>query len=333
VLAAAVAAAVAAPLVGQVRNAQHAQQAPAQPAPAQPPAAPLTPQLSPPPVDPAKVIASSGDVKVTAGDFEAAVASLPAQLQGAASQPALRKRLVDRIIQIKLLAAEAKRRNLEADPKVKQQEQMLQREIDMQRDQILANALAQSFSADDAADKAYFDANKPKFDNMKARHILIRTPDSPVPVGAGKKQLTEAQAKAKADQIKQRLDKGEDFAAIAKAESDDTGSGLKGGDLGTFAPWTMDATFAKAAQGLRKDQISPPVKTQFGYHIIQLLDDSPRTYEQAKSEVAEARMNALMEQLKKDGSTTYDPGFFGDAANPGPTTKPASATGSAKAGA
>lgn len=324
VLAAAVAAAVAAPLVAQVHSAQQAQQAQAhQPATAPPAAAPLTPQLSPPPVDPNKVIATAGDVKVTAGDFDAAVKSLPAQLQAAANQPALRKRLVDRIIQIKLLAGEAKRRNLQDKPAVKEQEQLLQREIEMQRDQILANALAQSFSSDDAADKAYFEAHKANFDDMKARHILIRTPDSPVPLAAGKQAMTDAQAKAKAEQIKQRLDKGEDFAAIAKSESDDTGSGLKGGDLGTFAPWTMDPTFAKAAQGLKKDQISQPVKTQFGYHIIQLLGDTPRTYDQAKSEVAEARMNALMEQLKKEGSTTYDPAFFGEAANPqAPNAKP-----------
>ena len=336
ILAAAVAAAVTVPLVAQVKNAQTAQQAAqpqsAAPAPQGAAAPALPPATQPVPVDPNKVIATSGDITVTAGDFEAAVSTLPPQLQSAAQQPALKKRLVDRIIQIKFLSQEAKRRNLEDDPKVKQQEQTLQRQIDMQKEQILANALADSLSKDEAGDRAYFDANKSKFDNMKARHILVRTPDSPVPLAEGKKELNDAQAKAKADQIKQRLDKGEDFATIAKAESDDTGSGIKGGDLGTFAPWTMDATFAKAAQGLQKNQVSPPVKTQFGYHIIQLLDDTPRTYDQAKGEVAEARMNALMEELKKNGTTNYDPGFFGGAVNgAAPTTRPASASGSAAA--
>jgi len=183
VLAAAVAAAVSVPLVAQVKNAQNAQQA-AQPqlgAPApQPPGAGavLPPATQPAPVDPNKVIATAGDITVTAGDFDAAVATLPAQLQAAAQQPALKKRLADRIIQIKFLSQEAKRRKLEDDPKVKKQEETLQRQIDMQKDQILANALAESLTADDAGDRAYFDANKAKFDNMKARHILVRTPDS-----------------------------------------------------------------------------------------------------------------------------------------------------------
>ena len=333
VLVAAIAAAVTMPLLAQVKNARTQEQARQQPAAAPEPAAPaLPPATQPAPVDPNKVILTSGDITVTAGDFDAAVATLPPQYQAAVSQPALKKKLADRIVQIKLLAREAKQRNVEDDPKVKQQEETLKRQIDLQTDQILANALADKLAKDDVGDKAYFDANKAKFDNMKARHILIRTPDSPVPLETGKKELTEAQAKTKADQLKQRLDKGEDFATIAKAESDDKGSGAKGGDLGTFAPWTMDATFSKAAQGLQKNQISQPVKTQFGYHIIQLLDDSPRTYEQAKTEVSEARMNSLMEDLKKNGgTTTYDPGFFGTgpAANEsGPTTRPAAASGS-----
>lgn len=291
---------------------------PAAPQPTAPAPAPI------PPTDPNKVIVTAGDITVTAGDFDAAVATLPAQYQAALGQPAVRKKLADRIVQIKLLAREAENRKVEDDPKIKHQ-------IELQRDQLLANALADKLSKDDAGDKAYFDANKSKFDNMKARHILIRTPDSPVPLDPGKKELTEAQAKTKADQIKQRLDKGEDFAAIAKTESDDKGSGAKGGDLGTFAPWTMDSTFSQAAQHLQKNQVSQPVKTQFGYHIIQLLDDSPRTYEQAKTEVSEARMNALMEELKKNGGgTTYDPAFFGGGSDSAPTTRPASASGAAQ---
>ena len=331
VLIAAVAAAVSMPLLAQVKNARPQEQSRQQPAAAAEPAAPaLPPATLPAPVDPNKVVATAGDVTVTAGEFEAAVATLPPQYQAAVSQPALRKKLADRIVQIKLLSREARQRNVENDPKVKLQEETLNRQLNLQKDQILANALADTLAKDDAGGKAYFDANKSKFDNMKARHILIRTPDSPVPQEMGKKELTDAQAKTKADQIKQRLDKGEDFATIAKAESDDMGSGAKGGDLGTFAPWTMDATFSKAAQGLQKNQISQPVKTQFGYHIIQLLDNSPRTYDQAKTEVSEARMNALMEELKKNGgATTYDPGFFGLGPNEsGPTTRPASASGS-----
>ena len=123
------------------------------------------------------------------------------------------------------------------------------------------------------------------------------------------------------------MTKGEDFGVIAKAESDDKGSGAKGGDLGTFSPWKMDSTFSKATLSLKKNEISAPVKTQFGYHIIQLLDDTPRTYDEAKGEVGEAQWGQLVNSLKDKGKPEYDPSFFGGSgsADASPTTQPAAA--------
>jgi peptidyl-prolyl cis-trans isomerase C len=314
-LVAALAGVASIPLIAQVRsNQQQPQVAQAQPLGA-PPAAAL-PATRPAPVDPNKVLASAGNVKITGADFEAVIATVPPQYTTRLNDPNVRKQLVDRLVRIKLLAEEAERRKLDQKPDVK-------RQLDMQRAEILTNALAQDLqgSTNDAADRAYFDANKSSFDDVKARHILIRTPDSPVPVGAGKKALSDAEAKAKAEQVETQLKKGGDFAAIAKSESDDVSSGLKGGDLGTFAPWKMDPVFAKATLGLQKNQISDPVKTQFGYHIIQLLDDTPRNYEQAKGEIGQARWSALVSELGDKYKTEYDPEFFGA----GPTTRPANA--------
>jgi peptidyl-prolyl cis-trans isomerase C len=323
-LIAAVTAAVSVPLIGQVKKAQSAAASGQQtqqagiPAPGAQPAVPAAKPL--PSVDPSKVILTQGDISVTAGEFNAAVSTLPPQYAAALADPALKKRIADQIVQVKLLASEAKKRGLQDKPQVKQQ-------LEMQTDEVLVNALAKEIqgSENEKDERAYFDANKSNFDNVKARHILIRTPGSPVPVEAGKKELTDAEAKSKADQIEQRLAKGEDFATIAKAESDDKGSGLKGGDLGTFAPWKMDSTFSKATLGLQKNQVSPPVKTQFGYHIIQLLDDQPRTFDEAKSEVGEARWSQLVSALKEKGKPEYDPTFFGGTAEKegGPTTQPA----------
>jgi parvulin-like peptidyl-prolyl isomerase len=320
----AVAAAVSVPLIAQVKRAQLAANPPVeQPVPAAEPQAapqPTAPPTTMPVVDPSKVIVTQGELKITAGEFNAAVSNLPAQYLAAVSDPAIRKRIAGQLIQVKQLAAEAKRRGLQDKPQVKAQ-------LELQSSEVLANALAKELQAGDneAEQRAYFDANKSNFDDVKARHILIRTPGSPVPV-SGKKELTDAEAKAKADQIEQRLSKGEDFATIAKAESDDTSSGLKGGDLGTFAPYKMDSTFAKAALSLQKNQVSPPIKTQFGYHIIQLLDDAPRTYDQAKGEVSEARWSQLLNSLKDQGKTEYDPGFFGGAPDSTPPgTQPAGA--------
>jgi parvulin-like peptidyl-prolyl isomerase len=76
---------------------------------------------------------------------------------------------------------------------------------------------------------------------------------------------------ATANMVRQRLQAGEDFAKVASEVSTDTATKAKGGDLGWFARGTMVAEFEAAAFSLKVGEISQPVKSQFGYHIIQVL--------------------------------------------------------------
>lgn len=329
VLVAAIAGAVSIPLISQVRNSQAAREQEArQAANAQQalPAGPAAPETALPAVkhvevDPKKVVASYGDIRLTAGDFEAVMKQLGPKAEMVDTQPALKKQLAQNLLQVKVLAAEAEHRKLDEDPEIK-------RQLAFSREQVLAQALEKSGQggADDKGDRAYFDANKSQFDKMKARHILIRTPGSPVPLAPGQKEMTDAQAKAKADEIEKQLANKGDFATIAKAESDDKGSGLKGGDLGSFSAWNMDTTFAKAAQALQPNQISAPIKTRFGYHVIELLEDKPQTFEEAKSEVGQARLQQLVAGMA--GGAHFDSAFFGlpPEPNDGPATRPAATT-------
>ena len=320
-LAGAVMVAVTVPLVSQVRQAQSKVASTAEEQVA-PPSGGIgglgLPPASQPAVDPNKVIARAGDLVCTAGEYEQVAASVPPQFAAQLAQPAIKKRIADQIIRMKALSKEAEKRKLDEKPEVK-------RKLEMQRNEVLTQALAEELqgSTNQQADKAYFDANKSAFDDVKARHILIRTPESPVPQDATKKALSEAEAKAKADQIEKQIKGGGDFAAIAKTESDDKSSGAKGGDLGTFSPWKMDPVFSKALLGLQKNQVSDPVKTQFGYHIIQMLDDTPKTFDQAKGEIGQARWSAFLTQLGDQAKTDYDPSFFGTGV--GSTTQPAAA--------
>ena len=79
-------------------------------------------------------------------------------------------------------------------------------------------------------------------------------------------------AKAKADAIYAKLAAGEDFAVLAKSDSDDTFSGEQGGQLDWFEQGVMDEAFDAALFSLDKGQYSAVVKTNFGYHIVKLLD-------------------------------------------------------------
>ncbi len=99
-------------------------------------------------------------------------------------------------------------------------------------------------------------------DQVKVRHILIS-----VPKGADAK--TDAAAKAKAEDVLKQLRAGGDWAALAKKYSDDPGSKEQGGELGMLQHGVTVPEFDKAAFSLNPGQISEPIKTQFGYHVIQ----------------------------------------------------------------
>ncbi|WP_322844092.1 SurA N-terminal domain-containing protein [Pseudomonas sp. B33.4] len=98
-------------------------------------------------------------------------------------------------------------------------------------------------------------------EQRRAAHILIEVND----------KTTEAQAKAKIEDVQARLAKGEKFEALAKEFSQDPGSANNGGDLGYAGPGVYDPAFEKALYSLSKDQVSEPIRTDFGYHLIKLL--------------------------------------------------------------
>ncbi|MBU2513071.1 SurA N-terminal domain-containing protein [bacterium] len=116
----------------------------------------------------------------------------------------------------------------------------------------------------------YYEANKEtEFTNKESflsRHILISTAND-----AGDEELTEARKKA--DQIySQIIEQPDQFAALAKKYSDDSGSATKGGDLGWVEKGSFVAEFESAIDLLKKNEISKPFKSAFGYHIVELVD-------------------------------------------------------------
>ena len=100
---------------------------------------------------------------------------------------------------------------------------------------------------DDAAVEKYYNEHKSDYEVLKARHILIRVKGAPMQAVAGKPELTDEEALAKAQDDTQATGGGEDFATLAKAESDDAGSGAQGGELGEFHKGMMVPPFETAA--------------------------------------------------------------------------------------
>ncbi len=124
-------------------------------------------------------------------------------------------------------------------------------------------------------------------EQTKARHILI-TPNELVDEQAAIERLR---------QLRLRLDSGDDFAALARTHSDDRGSALQGGDLGWISPGQMVPEFEEVMAATDKDQISAPFRSEFGWHILQVLDR--RSYD-GTDEVRRAKAREAVMARKRE---------------------------------
>jgi parvulin-like peptidyl-prolyl isomerase len=262
-------------------------------------------------VPPDKVVLVVNDMKFTAKQFNDLVEALPEQLRDRARGPGKRD-FAQNLVRVLVLADEGKNRKIDQTPEFKLQQQI-------QVDNLLAGKtfaqLAEGLKVDDAEERAFYEAHKQDYEQVRARHILIRAAGSPAPAEPGKKELSDAEALAKAQDIRKKLAAGGDFTALAAQDSDDAGTKDKGGDLNFFKHGQMVPQFDQAAFSLKVGEISEPVKTQFGYHIIKV--EARKTYEDSKPEI-DRRLRSemaqkMMEDLEKKANPTFDTDFFGPA--------------------
>ncbi len=126
-----------------------------------------------------------------------------------------------------------------------------------------------------------------------ARHILVRTDEI----------TSDREARIRLEQLYQRIQGGEDFAALARAHSDDKASALKGGDLGWVTPGDLVPKFEEVMNSLEIGQLSQPFRTQFGWHIVQVLDRREKDVT-AESKRDEARL-AIRKRKSEEALQLY----------------------------
>jgi len=260
------------------------------------------------PVVPAdKVVISVGDQKITAAQFNQLVDMLPEQSRVAA-RGANRQQFANDVVRVLVLYQEGKRRKLDENPAFQTQAQF-------QVENLLAARTYAALSAiSDAELRQYYDGHKAEFIRVKARHILIRAKGSPIPLESGQKELTDEEALAKAQDLRKKIVGGADFATLAKQESDDAGSKGKGGQLDTFQKGQMVQPFEEAAFSLKVGDLSQPVRSPFGYHLIQVQERTEPTFEEAKTEIARRlqpeKSKEALDNLVKGSSVVIDQDFF-----------------------
>jgi peptidyl-prolyl cis-trans isomerase C len=211
------------------------------------------------------VLAKVNGQAIHFSDLKAAAETLPPQARTMPPQQ-LYPMLLDQLIDAQALLVEAKKTGLDKDPDVQRTMQFAQ---DRALETSLLSKVVRPQTTDDAV-KARYDeqyAGKAGETEVHARHILV---------------ADEATAK----KIIVDLKKGGDFAALSKQYSKDPGAAQQGGDLGFFKKGDMVPEFADTAFALKDKEIAPaPVKSQFGWHVIQTLEHrtaEPQSFDQVR---------------------------------------------------
>ncbi|HEY8130274.1 MAG TPA: peptidylprolyl isomerase [Thermoanaerobaculia bacterium] len=284
-----------------------AQEKPAAPATAAPQPATATTTTTAP-ADP--VIITAGTVSIHKSDFEMAVKSLPAEYQSYALGPG-KKQFADDYLRMKLLAAEGVKNGIDKSPDVVKQLDLLKENLVAQEQ---LKRIDSSITVSDAELKKAYEGNKKDYEQVKARHILIAFKGSPA-AQKGKKELTDAEAKAKAETLRSEIVSGKaKFEDVAKKESDDAESGKNGGELGTFGRGQMVPEFEEAAFTAKVGDVTPVVKTQFGYHIIRVDEHASTPFEQVKAtlekNMKQKKLRDTLDAMKDSVKPTYDETYF-----------------------
>ncbi|MBK5101874.1 MAG: peptidyl-prolyl cis-trans isomerase [Desulfobacteraceae bacterium] len=138
--------------------------------------------------------------------------------------------------------------------------------------QFIDRQFAQKVTISGEETKSYYDSHLDSFkqpEEVKASHILIK-------IDSQAKESQKTEARKKLEEVQKKLNKGDDFAALAKEFSQGPSS-AKGGDLGYFRRGQMVKPFEEAAFALRPGEVSDIVETRFGYHLIKIFDKRPET--------------------------------------------------------
>ncbi len=215
---------------------------------------------------------------ITSEELESKLSVLSPQVKSHYSSSAGKLEFLDNLITGEVVLQEGVRLGLDKDKNV------LARLEDAKRE-ILINAMVEKVVSEKLGEeqvKKYYEDHKKDFKQVKASHILVNQ---------------EAQAK----DIYKQLKEGADFSELAKKYSVDTGTKDNGGDLGYFTRGQMLEPFEKMAFSLKVNKFGEPVKTDYGYHVIKVLDiKDPKKFEEMSSvDISNVKRKMLNEEIEK----------------------------------
>jgi parvulin-like peptidyl-prolyl isomerase len=302
--------------------------APAVQAPAGTPLAPAVP-TPPAPLPPDTVVVEVNGKKYTAAEVDKLITMLPAQYQQAArAQP----QLLSQVFLMRRLAEDAEKAGLDQKAPYKAQ-------IEMSRMQTLSTAeltdFNNSMTITEEDEQKYYKDNPDKFKEVKVRVIYIAFNPMPAkPAADGKpatdapKVVTEAEAKAKIEDLAKQIQGGADFGKLARDLSDDKASAAKDGDFGVikqdsaYPPGIKNAVFA-----LKQGEMSAPIRQPTGFYLIRAEEINQRSFKDAYVQIGPAARQAKFEEWLKNLRAQYsvkveNPAYFSAPRAPAPAPAP-----------
>jgi len=242
------------------------------------------------------VVAEVGSEKITLGDIQMRLADAPPAYQHYIASPTGRKEFLNLIIREKVVLTEARRSGLDKEDSFKKEigrfEQNVQRQLIEYKDNLLVESYlrklrSKDLAVTDADVQKYFDEHRNLYEHpveLQASHILVET-------------------REQAEAILAQLKAGQPFEKLAKENSKDPASAANGGKLPPFRHGTLVPEFENAAFALTNAQLSQPVQTQFGFHIIKKAGSKnlpPRPYADAKEDIRRMLERTKFDQWVKE---------------------------------
>jgi peptidyl-prolyl cis-trans isomerase C len=273
---------------------------PAVKAPVEPPqVAPATP---PPPVSPDTVVVEVDGRKVTAGELDKIIAGFPAN-----NQQAIRARpqLLSQVFLMQRLAEDAEKAGLDKQSPYKEQ-------LDANRLQVLSTAelttTNNTLKIAEEEEQKYYKENPDKFKEVKVRVIYVAFNPTPAKAPAdGKKLPTEAEAKAKIEELAKQLQGGADFGKLARENSDDQSSAAKDGDFGIVK---LDSPYPKeikdAVFALKPGDTSSLVKQSNGFYLIRAEEVNQQPFNDVLMQIIQAVRQAKYQEWLKGMQAQYN---------------------------
>ncbi len=268
-----------------------------------------------------KVIAEVGPYKLYDTELQGLMENDPQIKQILQAKPELKtqvlKSLIERWVNVSLFALAGKDAKLSDDAEVKKK--LVDSEKMILAEEYLQRKVSQ-INFTEAELKDYYEKNKANYrepEGVKVRHILIY-----VPKDADKK--TQEKALNRAKQIRAQLLKGAKFEELAKIHSDDTASREKGGDLGVLRAGETVPEFEKSVFKLKPGEISEPIHSPYGYHIVRVEKKIPPkelTFDEVKARVKEDLMKEkereTFQRLLQELTQKYEPKIYLEKENRG----------------